>query len=142
MGLLEILDRIISISAAKFQAEEIGQLSFFGNDSGIVQKISLPTIDPNFNRREQLNWERELVGLYVSDHPLRETAAALEGIITHYSIDLDHLEHTTFVRVFGEVVGISKTLTKKGDEMAFVRLEDVRGFSKLVIFPRTIPNFF
>ncbi|MEJ2511858.1 MAG: DNA polymerase III subunit alpha [Anaerolineales bacterium] len=137
MGLLEILDRIISISAAKFQAEEIGQLSFFGNDSGIVQKISLPTIDPNFNRREQLNWERELVGLYVSDHPLRETAAALEGIITHYSIDLDHLEHTTFVRVFGEVVGISKTLTKKGDEMAFVRLEDVRGFSKLVIFPRT-----
>ena len=137
MALLEVLDRIVSISAAKFQAEEIGQLSFFGSDSGMVQKIALPSIDPKFNRREQLNWERELVGLYISDHPLRETASALEGIITHYSSDLDHAESQSFVRVFGEVIRISKTITKKGDEMAFIQLEDTKGFSKLVIFPNT-----
>jgi len=141
MALLEVLDRIISISAAKFQAEEIGQLSFFGSDSGISQKITLPTVDPNFNRREQLNWERDLVGLYVSDHPLRETAAALEGIITHFSTELEHAEHQSFVRIFGEVVRISKTLTKKGDEMAFVQLEDIRGFTKLVLFPNTWKRF-
>ncbi|NIV11987.1 MAG: DNA polymerase III subunit alpha, partial [Aliifodinibius sp.] len=137
MALLDVLDKIISISAAKFQAEEIGQMSFFDNDSGLVQKIILPTVDPNYNRREQLNWERELVGLYVSDHPLKDIARALEGVITHFSTDLEQIEQKTFVRVFGEVISISKTITKKGDDMAFVQLEDTKGISKLVLFPST-----
>ncbi|HKJ28033.1 MAG TPA: OB-fold nucleic acid binding domain-containing protein, partial [Anaerolineales bacterium] len=130
-------DRAISISASKFQAEELGQMSFFGSDSGLVQKITLPIVDPTYNRREQLGWERELVGLYVSDHPLREISQKLTGVITHLSGQLPHEENGSYVRVFGEVVRISKTVTKKGDEMAFVRLEDVLGFNKLVLFPRT-----
>ena len=141
MALLQVMDRAISVSASKFQAEELGQMSFFGADSGLVQKIKLPLVDPNYNRREQLNWERELVGLYVSDHPLNETAQKLEGIITHLSSQLAHEEDDSFVRVFGEVVRISKTITRKGDEMAFVRLEDIHGFNKLVVFPRTWKKF-
>ncbi len=137
MALLDVMERAISVSASKFQAEEIGQLSFFGNDSGLVQKIQLPKVDPTYNRREQLNWERELVGLYVSDHPLNEIAEALEGIVTNFASQLPQLEDGTFVRVFGEVERISKTMTKKGDEMAFVRLEDTSGSNKLVIFPQT-----
>ena len=137
MALLEVMERAISVSASKFQAEEIGQMSFFGNENGLVQKIRLPNIDPDYNRREQLNWERDLVGLYVSDHPLRETAQALEGVITHYASQLAQAEQHAFVRVFGEVARISKTFTKKGDEMAFVRLEDISGSNKLVIFPKT-----
>jgi DNA polymerase-3 subunit alpha len=125
------------VSASKFQAEEIGQMTFFENGSGMSQKITLQDIDPNYNRREQLNWERDLVGLYVSDHPLRETAQALKNVVTHYSADLASTEDQQFVRVFGEVVRISKIMTKKGKEMAFVRLEDVRGFNKLVFFPDT-----
>jgi DNA polymerase-3 subunit alpha len=62
---------------------------------------------------------------------------ALEGVITHFSTELEQAGHQTFVRIFGEIVRISKTLTKKGDEMAFVQLEDIRGSSKLVLFPST-----
>ncbi|MBN2046113.1 MAG: DNA polymerase III subunit alpha [Anaerolineales bacterium] len=141
MALLSAVDRLVSVSASKFQAEEIGQMTFFENHTGLSQKITLQEIDPNYNRREQLNWEKELVGLYVSDHPLRETAQALKDVVTHYSSDLVQVEKDQFVRVFGEVVRISKIMTKKGEEMAFVRLEDVRGFNKLVLFPQTWKRF-
>ena len=141
MALLDAMERAISVSGSKFQAEEIGQMTFFNNGDGLVQKITLPQIDPNYNRREQLNWERELVGMYVSDHPLRQTAKALDNVITHYSAELAQQENDTFVRVFGEIVRIAKIMTKKGKEMAFVRLEDTRGFTKLVLFPETWKRF-
>jgi DNA polymerase-3 subunit alpha len=141
MALLDAIERAISISGSKFQAEEIGQMTFFDNQAGLTQKIHLMEVDPNYNRREQLNWERELVGLYVSDHPLRETGKALEGIVSHFSSELIQAEKEEFVRVFGEVVRIAKIMTKKGDEMAFVRLEDVRGFTKLVLFPEIWKRF-
>ncbi|MFN2144189.1 MAG: DNA polymerase III subunit alpha [Anaerolineales bacterium] len=141
MALLDAIDRSVSVSGAKFQAEEIGQLTFFDSSAGLTQKIHLQDIDPNYNRREQLNWERDLVGLYVSDHPLRETAQALENVVTHYSSQLAQAEEAQFVRVFGEVVRISKIMTRKNEEMAFVNLEDVRGSTKLVLFPKTWKKF-
>lgn len=137
MALLDVMDKAISISASSFQAAEVGQLSFFGSDSGLVQKIAIPNVDPDYNRREQLSWERELVGLYVSDHPLRETAAQLKGIVTHFSSQLAQVEQDNFVRVFGEVVAIRHHQTKKGDPMAFVRIEDTGGIIRLVLFPNT-----
>ena len=136
MALLQIMERAISISSAQFQAAEAGQLTFFGSDSGLVQQIKLPDIDPDYNRREQLNWERELIGLYVSDHPLKPLEEKFEGIITHFSGQLSQVEQRKFVRVFGMVTHIRYHQTKKGDNMAFVNLEDTQGVIRLVIFPR------
>jgi DNA polymerase-3 subunit alpha len=137
MALMQVMDKAISISGSTFLAAEMGQMSFFGTDSGLVQKISLPEVDPDYNRREQLRWERDLVGLYVSDHPLRETAAQLKGIVTHFSNQLAQVEQGNFVRVFGEVVSIRHHQTKKGDPMAFVSIEDIGGVIRLVLFPKT-----
>jgi DNA polymerase-3 subunit alpha len=137
MALLQVMDKAMSISASTFQAAEVGQLTFFGSDSGLVQKIVLPQVDPDYNRREQLGWERELVGLYVSDHPLRETAAQLKGVVTHFSNQLAQVEDGGFARVFGEVIRIRHHQTKKGDPMAFVTIEDTGGNIRLVFFPRT-----
>jgi DNA polymerase-3 subunit alpha len=137
MALMQVMDKAISISGSTFHAAEMGQMSFFGSDSGLVQKISLPDVDPDYNRREQLRWERELVGLYVSDHPLRETAAQLKGIVTHFSNQLAQVDQGNFVRVFGEVVSIRHHQTKKGDPMAFVSIEDIGGVIRLVLFPKT-----
>ena len=137
MALIQVMDKALSISGSTFQAAEVGQLTFFGSESGLVQKIVLPEIDPEYNRREQLSWERELVGLYVSDHPLREAAAQLKGIVTHFSNQLSLVEQDSFVRVFGEVVSIRHHQTKRGDPMAFVSIEDTAGIIRLVLFPRT-----
>ncbi len=137
MALLQVMERAISISSTQFQAAEEGQLSFFGADSGIVQKIEIPKVDPDYNKREQLNWERELVGLFISDHPLRPVMEDLKNIVSHFSSQLAHTEDQQRVKVAGMVSRIRPHITKKGDQMAFVALEDTHGIMNLVIFPRT-----
>ncbi|TES93276.1 MAG: DNA polymerase III subunit alpha, partial [Anaerolineales bacterium] len=137
MALLQVMERAISISTSHFQAVDAGQLSFFGAENGLVQELKLPDVDPEYNRREQLNWERELVGLYLSDHPLSPVMDKLKDTVTHYSGQLSQVEQHQFVCVAGMVTYIRYHQTKKGDPMAFVNLEDTQGVLRLVIFPNT-----
>ncbi len=81
-ALLQSLDRIINVSAAHFRALESGQLSFFGGDTGVSEAIHLPTVkEPD--RKELLGWEKELIGLYVSAHPLTPYMPLLNKKTTH-----------------------------------------------------------
>jgi len=61
-ALLEGIDRIISMSAAHFRAAEMGQMSLFGQHTGVTETITLPQASVEISRREILNWERELIG--------------------------------------------------------------------------------
>ncbi len=137
MALLQVMDKLVSVSGAHFHAKDVGQMSFFGADSGMVEEIVLPHVNAEINRRELLNWERELIGLYISDHPLSPLMADLKEVITHTSSQLSLGENKEAVRVAGLVTRIRRTQTKKGDEMAFVGIEDTEGVMELVIFPRT-----
>ncbi len=71
-----------------------------------------------------LNWERELIGLYVSDHPLSPVIADLTQVVTHFSGQLSEASHNERVRVAGMVTRIRHHQSKAGKPMAFVPLED------------------
>ncbi len=135
-SLLENLDRIVAISNSHFKAADAGQMSLFGADTGLVEEIHLPPAAVNITRREQLNWERELVGVYISDHPLSPVMDAINQNVTHFSSELAEAQAQQVVRVAGLVTRIRPHTTKKGDPMAFVTLEDLQGDIDLVIFPR------
>ncbi|MDO8752477.1 MAG: BglII/BstYI family type II restriction endonuclease, partial [Anaerolineales bacterium] len=62
-SLLASLDRIIAISANHFRAADAGQMSLFGANTGVVEEIHLPDVK-DVEKRDMLNWERELIGLY------------------------------------------------------------------------------
>jgi len=83
-ALLASLERISGISANHFRAIESGQLSLFGGTTGVEETVTLPAVG-NPDTREMLNWERELLGLYVSDHPLTPHQPTLSKIVTHFS---------------------------------------------------------
>ena len=87
-ALLESLDRLFAVSSAHFRAREMGQMSLFGAHSGMAQAISLPQSQIEISRREILNWERELMGLYVSDHQLSPVMKELTQVVTHFSAQL------------------------------------------------------
>jgi DNA polymerase-3 subunit alpha len=135
-ALLEGLDRIISVSAAHFRAKESGQLSLFGAHTGIIETIILPPVVAEISRREILNWERELIGLYVSDHPLNPVMNELTQAVTHFSGQLHEAAHEEHVRVAGMITRIRHHQTKTGKSMAFVALEDLQGIIELVVFPK------
>ncbi|MEY4723247.1 MAG: hypothetical protein RLZZ324_760 [Candidatus Parcubacteria bacterium] len=91
---------------------------------------------PPATKREKLAWERELLGLYVSEHPFREYGEALGDSVAPVSALRAFINHRTLVPVGGVIMDVRQIITKKKQEpMAFVRLEDVTGTVEVVVFP-------
>ena len=135
-ALLASLDRIVSISNNHFRAAESGQMSLFGEATGVTEEIILPEVN-NVEKREMLSWERELIGLYISDHPLTPYQQTFSQIVSYFSGQLSEASHEEKVRVAGLVTHVRPYTTKTGKPMGFVTLEDVQGNFDLVLFPRT-----
>lgn len=93
---------------------------------------------PPATKREKLAWERELLGLYVSEHPFKEYSDFFGGAFTTVA-DLPKKKGAgALVPVGGIIMGIRVIYTKKKNEpMAFVKLEDMSGAVEVVVFPRT-----
>ncbi|UCD99239.1 MAG: DNA polymerase III subunit alpha [Chloroflexota bacterium] len=135
-ALLDSLDRLVSFSGAHFRAIEIGQMTLFGPDTGLQEEFSLPELAAQVSHREELNWERELIGLYVSDHPLNPVLDILSEIVTHFSGQLSEANTDDRIRIAGMITRFRTHQTRKGQSMAFATLEDIQGEVELVIFPR------
>jgi DNA polymerase-3 subunit alpha len=135
-ALLASLDRIISISSNHFRAAEAGQMSLFGAATGVVDEINLPDVN-NVDKREMLNWERELIGLYISDHPLTPYQKTFAQIVSYFSGQLGEAQHEEKTRVAGLVTSVRPYMTKTNKPMGFVTLEDIQGNIELVLFPKT-----
>ncbi len=136
VALLASLDRIVAISGNHFRAIESGQLSLFGSATGVNESITLPDVT-NVDKRETLNWERELIGLYISDHPLTPYQPSLAKIVSHFSGQLGEAQTDEKVRVAGLVTTVRPYVTKTGKPMGFATIEDIQGNIELVLFPRT-----
>ncbi|HLO33771.1 MAG TPA: DNA polymerase III subunit alpha [Anaerolineales bacterium] len=135
-ALLASLDRLVSISSNHFRAAEAGQMSLFGEITGVLEDIQLPDVS-NVDKREMLNWERELIGLYVSDHPLTPYQQTFAQIVSYFSGQLNEAQHEEKVRVAGLITAVRPYTTKTNKPMGFVTLEDIQGNIELVLFPKT-----
>ncbi|MCC7451661.1 MAG: DNA polymerase III subunit alpha [Anaerolineae bacterium] len=140
--LLLSLDRLMKFSTDQHRAKDIGQISLFGGmDAG--DDLQLATVPPEqvTPNREKLRWEKDLIGLYVSEHPLNKVMGQIRHLPNiHYSEALRReaeIMDKKAVTIVGLVVGIRKIVTKNGDTMAVVTLEDVEGNMDCVLFPRT-----
>ncbi len=137
--LLAVIDRMISLSVRVHQAQEVGQMSLF--DLGGVELSEASVLTPlpeveEISRREVLNWEKELVGVYVSAHPLQQLAVDLSDIVTAFCGQISEELDGQRVVLAGMCADVREIVTKKGDPMAFVQLEDLQGTCEVVVFPR------
>ncbi len=81
-----------------------------------------------------LSFEKEALGFYITGHPLARHAEAIRRFATCDSAGLSDRTDKEEVKICGIVAGLKETITKKGDRMAFVTLEDLSGFVEVVIF--------
>ncbi len=103
------------------------------------EMIKIDTLEvEEFSENEKLVFERELLGFYLTDHPLNQKLTSLFTFSTHKISELEEVKDGTRVKVGGLVAQIKKIFTKRsGEEMAFVRLEDHIGISvECVVFPK------
>ncbi|MBN2388713.1 MAG: DNA polymerase III subunit alpha [Anaerolineales bacterium] len=135
-AMLEGLDQVVAVSSSHHRAAEAGQLSLFGVHTGVTEAIHLPLV-PEADRREALNWERELIGMYVSEHPLTPYAETIRRVVNYTSATLSEAAHQEPVHMAGMISAIRPHQTKTGKMMGWVTLEDLQGTVELVLFPRT-----
>lgn len=134
--LLYNLDTILAYAAKRQKEAESGQTDLFGGilESAVVSALQLEQPPAETPEREALQWERELLGLYLSRHPLdsydtyfQENVMPIEKVTT----ELDGSQ----VTVGGVIVTVRQITTKSGSPMAFVQLADKSGELEVIVFP-------
>jgi DNA polymerase-3 subunit alpha len=135
--LLESLDNAISVGQQHRKMQEIGQSSLFGAIEGHdpVKDFKLKEAAPR-TRQELLTWEKELLNIYLSEHPLASYSEAREQRGAIPSSRLSEELAGQKVMVGGRIIESRRITTKKGDTMAAITLEDAQGQVEVTIFPR------
>jgi DNA polymerase-3 subunit alpha len=140
-GLLAMHEQVIEAVLARRRAEDMGQFSLFGSDEPAVQNGAFEIPDLEWERSIRLGFEKEMLGLYVSDHPLIGAEAALRPLVTASIPDLWEAVDGTNVSVGGIVGAVTRRYTRSGEPMVFFQLEDLESSTEVVCFPRTVTEY-
>jgi len=135
--LLEALDDAMAAGQAAQRDRTSGQTALFdlGSAPGALER-PLPQV-PEALARERLRWEKELLGLYLSEHPLSSISEQIGQYVTAYSADLkDESLDGQRVVMGGIVTGLRTVTTRSRETMAVATLEDLQGTLEVVVFPR------
>lgn len=135
--LLAVLDQVIDLGAACQRDRANGQLGLFGDDQTFgMEEIGLPQL-PEIPKQALLQYEKELLGFYVTDHPLSEYKEVMQRFMPlHQFIGETQVQDNQFVRVAGIISSCNIKTTKSGDTMALLTLEDFTGRFPVIIFPK------
>jgi DNA polymerase III subunit alpha len=137
MGMLAIVDQAVQWGSARQADKLAGQASIFDLDDSPAEARPKhhPAIPPGeFDRNELLKLEKEVLGLYVSDHPLSAIRDQLRRKIDTPMTELAARRDGDVVTIGGIVAGLKQLTTKKGDPMVFLTLDDVVGSVEVVVF--------
>jgi DNA polymerase-3 subunit alpha len=136
--LFEIVEDIIRFGSASYRDSVAGQESFLDIlDSSQGQSLSAKKKDhfPNWPEHELLKFEKELIGCYLSSHPLVRYQKILKRFSTVPSNALSTMKEGDSVRLGGVISSIKYTKTKKEEKMAILQIEDLKGTVDAVVFP-------
>ncbi|NQT49662.1 DNA polymerase III subunit alpha [Candidatus Kuenenbacteria bacterium] len=140
--LLENVDKMIlfvkEIEASK-ATKQINIFSLNGDSEGSMPRLLLRDAK-DIGQKQILAWEKEFLGLYVSEHPFKNYQNQLSGIIVPLS-DLSTDKGGEVVRIGGVVSTLKKITTKKGDPMVFLTLADSLKAVEVLIFPRLYKQY-
>jgi DNA polymerase-3 subunit alpha len=140
-GLTLMHELILDATVERRRNEEMGQYSLFAGEgeTGHQESFEIPTDE--WAQKIKLGFEKEMLGLYVSDHPLLAVGASLAAATTTTISELQDMTDRASITVGGIVGSITRRWTKNGDPMLFFQLEDLEGSVEVIVFPRTVHDF-
>jgi DNA polymerase-3 subunit alpha len=135
---MEVLEDAMEVGQKVQREKAAGQESLFGTDEIVSHRGNgygkLPEID-EWPEKILLGFEKEALGFYITGHPLARHLATLKRFATCDTSGLGDRADKEEVRIGGMVAALKELITKKGDRMAFVTLEDLSGSVEMVVFP-------
>lgn len=132
------IDTILAFSKNIQKMKNSNQDSLFGRMTMETPSITLEETSPA-SKKQKLHWEKELLGLYVSDHPISDYKEFFEKI-TVPIISLNNSMVNRNIKLGGVITKVQKIVTKRKQNMAFVTIEDLRGRIELLIFPNVLES--
>ena len=149
--LLAIYEKIMEGVTLNRKKNIEGQMGFFemAEETAVVMMEDLLPNIKEFSEKLRLSMEKEVLGLYITGHPLSEYEGELNKYVTAYSHDLMYNEETEEVkvkdgnriRVGGIIVDKITKTTKNNQMMAFITIEDLFGTIECIIFPHTFTKY-
>jgi len=161
-GLLLAYEEVVDRTLARRREEAAGVATLFsmldgeGDGTGGFDDCRVPIPEGEMGKAQKLAFEKEMLGMYVSDHPLRGVEAALERLVDTSIADLkeadqrdeegsaaplDAYREGRVVTVGGVVTGLTRRYTKRGELMANFLLEDLRASIEVFVFPKVMAEF-
>lgn len=129
--LLEMVDNVTKTNKKVGKIMSTGQMSMFEIDDGPLPTVSGVDAD-------QLSaWEKEALGFFLNNHPFEHAAPYLEDVITMNISQVSEADDREKVTIAGTISGLRNIITKKGDNMAILQLDDLFGTIEIVVFPKT-----
>lgn len=140
-GLMAIYESIVDDSLARRSDADQGVMSLFDvfdSEPGAKVNLNIPIPDIEYEKSVKLKFEKEVLGLYISDHPLFGLEGMLRKHATSTTADLEDLEGGEIVTLAGIITKVDRKVTKKGDPLAIIQLEDLYGSVELTVFAKTL----
>ncbi len=140
-GLMAIYESIISDSLARRSDADQGVMSLFDvfdSEPGAKVNLDIPIPDMEFEKSVKLKFEKEVLGLYISDHPLFGLEGMLRKHATSTTSGLEDLDSGAIVTLAGIITKVERKVTKKGSALAIIQLEDLYGSVELTVFSKTL----
>ena len=134
--IVESMEQILMFTKSVQKSKNSNQVSLFGEAILETPQVPLLEVEPA-SKRQQLKWEKELLGLYVSGHPVKEYQSYIDKV----AVSLDKLTPELVgqkIAVGGVIQKIQKILTKRQETMLFVMLEDTKGKIEVLVFPKVL----
>jgi len=135
--LLHNIERLLSFNKEVSKARNSRQTSLFGGnpDLEISNRFDLESA-PEIDKRERLDWEKELLGLYISEHPFNSYRRELQSAIVSLA-DLN-INIRDSINIAGVISTIKKIITRSNESMLFVKIEDALRAVEVLIFPKLL----
>jgi DNA polymerase-3 subunit alpha len=134
-ALFENQEKVSGPILAERKAEAAGQFSLFGGETGVGEIDASVLEGEEFDKRTLLRLEKEMLGQFVTDHPLLAVRDTLAAQTTHEIAGLANLGDGDLVTIGGIVGGVQRKYTKRGEPYAQFRLEGLAGGAEVVVFP-------
>lgn len=136
--LFENVDNMVEFVTSVNRHHDVNQIGMFGGEAMPVPTFKFKSASKS-TEQERLVWEKELLGTFVSKHPLKEIMPKLNGKVTSIA-NLNGSMDNKKIKVGGIITSIKKVLTRKHEPMAFMRLEDLSGSMEVIVFPNLMDN--
>ncbi|MFM7615936.1 MAG: DNA polymerase III subunit alpha [Actinomycetes bacterium] len=144
-GLGLIAEQVIDQAITRRKERDAGIMSLFGDSvaegdgAGELNRVPIP--DTEYGKSQRLAFEKEMLGLYVSDHPLMGAGSALRRYTDATLAELKEMREGDLRTVGGVITALNRKYTKRGDLMATFVLEDLASAVEVFVFPKTMAQY-